>query len=625
MPGGGLTVARVCAPPPAAVTRLCRALEWLHAWLLVAVVIALVGWPRRLDAQYLNGSADWSFGHSVFDTDGTRSVNRSFVQSYDLNYGSVAWDPRFLQYTAGVIFRKTGLSLAGDDSGASDVGFKLNGNFFPSRPFPLSIFARRTFGTETGNYPTSSPIRGGIPLPPGATYPDVKIRLSSYGVNWHLDEEKLPMIHLAYRRDSDTEEAGSDKVLQRGTNLDLTATQETKRTRSTFRFHRQAYDNELSTAFRTRYNDLSYELLATLNPRTRGQVKAGYLDTYSLFDIPPHMTETGDGGLQPETPGGYRLYYATANLSYQTAEKLQTSVATSLELGRSATADTGAVFVSTTNTYFPVRGLGLNARAGYGRRNQKTDTGDSSVDMRTVGAGVTYNLPLRSIQAVVGYDVGRGWNRDVSGRDGVSTSWNGRANMSTGALKIMNVNASYERGKATDELLSLGNYDLERVRASARSQTFWKTTLQVSWERSETTRGQGDTLTDYEARALNADVQVNVGRLCTLAVSAGAFRNRTDAGIDRNRYLGLEFAGIFFGGLRTSVSARREAIALPGYLDQQGFRIYTKLDYQLRLFTFGVEHRYSTLDQIVTEKQTSTGFVGNQILFRVTRRFGFLI
>ncbi|MBI2836975.1 MAG: hypothetical protein HYX75_01560 [Acidobacteria bacterium] len=592
----------------------------------VAAASALLFQAYALHAQFVTGTADWSLGRSTYSNDGDATRNNSFAQSYALTYNSVLWDPRFLQYTAGLSFQKTSLTIVDDKSGAANTGFNVTANLFPARPFPLTIYARRTTGNETGNFPSSGPIRGGVVIPPGGSLPEVKNLLSSLGVNWHLDREDLPRVELAYKTDRTTQEAGSQKAAQKNTNLNVSATRETKKTRSTLRYLRQAFDNRTIEAFSTRNSELSYDMNANVSAKTRADFRTGYIDSYSLFDLPREVTGIGGGGsYQPPSRGSFKLFYGTASLSHQPTDRLTTSATTSYERGSSDAASTSAVFLSSRNTFRLLRGLSLTGRVSIGQRGQVSDGDDVSVHTRNLGGGAVYTVPWRVAQIGVGYDYDSGWSRSQEGLPGRSTAWRAEASAATGAFKVVNLSASYERSRSNDELLTFGNYEAERLRGSAQSQPIGRIRLLTTFEKSRIARGTAESLATNRAVVVSAEAQFDLGRSRRLSVTAGSFVNDTGDTRDRNRYIGLDFEASLTRSLHVTFTARRELYKLQGFLDQSGIRTQGKLDYRLRQFTFGLEYRYTTLRQAVAAAGSDFNFEGNQLVLRVTRKFGFML
>jgi len=95
-------------------------------------------------------------------------------------------------------------------------------------------------------------------------------------------------------------------------------------------------------------------------------------------------------------------------------------------------------------------------------------------------------------------------------------------------------------------------------------------------------------------------------------------------GDDNNEYVGLSFDGTLIGRLRFSMTARREhTISSASRLDQDGYYTACVLNYRLRLFTFSLEERYTDLALSTARQIAPLTFTGNQIQFRVGRKFGF--
>ena len=109
-----------------------------------------------------------------------------------------------------------------------------------------------------------------------------------------------------------------------------------------------------------------------------------------------------------------------------------------------------------------------------------------------------------------------------------------------------------------------------------------------------------------------------------MGLTVGDFRNRTAYGTDSNQSYGLSYESYVFNALRLSFTARREAVALRA-IEQTGYYTIALAEYRLRLFTFAVEHRYTNLNLAVSTRADRYLSTGNQVLIRVSRRFGFAL
>ena len=108
-----------------------------------------------------------------------------------------------------------------------------------------------------------------------------------------------------------------------------------------------------------------------------------------------------------------------------------------------------------------------------------------------------------------------------------------------------------------------------------------------------------------------------------LSFTSGRFFNHSFAADDSNEYVGLAFNGSLIGPLRLALTVRREhTLSAVSRLDQDGYYANGVIEYRVRLFTFSLEHRYTDLALVYAGRLEPLTFTGNQILFRVTRRFG---
>ena len=109
-------------------------------------------WPEDRSLSYfkLGGSADWELYRSTGDSQGTRAIFDEFRQRYSLDASGVIWDPRFSRYALGVDLFRADRKVDGQSSRSSTLGYRGTATFFPARPFPLTIFARRANTDSSG-------------------------------------------------------------------------------------------------------------------------------------------------------------------------------------------------------------------------------------------------------------------------------------------------------------------------------------------------------------------------------------------------------------------------------------------------------------------------------------------
>jgi hypothetical protein len=185
------------------------------------------------------------------------------------------------------------------------------------------------------------------------------------------------------------------------------------------------------------------------------------------------------------------------------------------------------------------------------------------------------------------------------------------------------LSAGHDRARSTDDLLSFGNQRLERTHVSARSTLTPRITLSATSELASLERGLAPSVhTRYTQETANASFELLRQRRITL--TAGRFNSRSVADFDRNEYVGVAFTGALVGPLQLTATIRREHTqSSASRLAQDGYYSIGTVEYRLRLFTFTLEHRYTNLLLSTAGPLESLTFTGNQMQFRVNRRFGF--
>jgi hypothetical protein len=591
--------------------------------LRASVPCVLLLMPAIAAAQSLDGTIDWGYGRSTYDTGDQQTTNGSFTQAYTLGYRSTFWDPRFLTYAGEVTFNRNALTFGQEASSSQQTGFKATANLFPTRPFRGSIRGSRGFGGETANYPESSTLRGGLALPAGSA-PELKTARSEFGINWQLASKSLPRVELSYQDASAKVAAGSLSVLQRQSSMQALVARETPRLSNTLRYQRNGFDTGLSQAFRQQYSELGYELVAKATDRTWGTARAGHRTTFSLFDVPDRFTDIGVDGYRPPPGGEVTLDYGMATLAHQATAGFSADMSVGFDRERSAAGGTSALLATAGTRYRPFRGLVLHGSGTYGERGQ--EVGGTRVLVLTRGAvtGAEYSLTSRLVRATAAYDTGRGWNRSDQGLEGESRMWRSRADASTQILRFLQLGIGHERGRSRDDLLAFGNQWQERTHASARSTLTRRVIIDASYEIASIDRGIAPWLFRTRYTQATASTTFELARERRLALTAGRFLNRASAADDANEYVGLVFNGALIGPLHITVTARREhTTSAVVRLDQDGYYTSGVIDYRVRLFTFSLEHRYTNLALSTAGRIDPLTFTGNQILFRIGRRFAF--
>ncbi|HEV3486849.1 MAG TPA: hypothetical protein VG106_15665, partial [Vicinamibacterales bacterium] len=489
------------------------------------------------------------------------------------------------------------------------------------RPFRASIRASRGFGGESANYPASGTVRGGLELPPGAT-PELRTARSEFGVNWQLTAKSLPRIEVSYQSDTGSVAAGSLEAVQKQRSTHALMSREGSRVSNTLRYQHNAFDSDVSQAFRQRHSDLGYELLAKASARTWGTVRAGRRTTHSVFDMPRQFTDIGVGSYRPPPGGEVELYYGHATLTHQATKGLSADMSVGFDREQATAGSMRAMLASASTRYTALRGFMVHGTATYGERGQESGDTKLLVLTRGVSGGAEYRLTSRVARIGIATEAGRGWNRSDRGTEGESNHWRGRVDAGTDLLRIVQLSAGHDRGRSMDDLLSFGNQQVERTQVSARSMFSARLILSATSEVASIDRGAAPVVrTRYTHDTANASFELLRDRRIT--VSAGRFNSRSQPDMDRNEYLGLAFDGKLFGPVQLAASVRREHTqSSTSQLTQDGYYSMSALEYRLRLFTFALEHRYTSLALDTAARLEPLAFRGNQMQFRVIRKFG---
>jgi len=300
---------------------------------LLACAFSLVTATAR--AQAVSGVAEWTVANGTSTSDGEPYANDSFWQRYTVALNSALIDPRLLKYNADVTFRTNSLTFGGEEDRRSgrmnDFGYSLGAALFPMRPFPFVIQATRSTVGESGDYPSSNGIRGGIVVPPGDPLPDFKTRNESLSMSWLLSTPALPRIEVNYRSSSSVVNGGPYHAEQHDVDFHSGIYHDTPRTRQSLRYDRNSTDNLVSQAFNHRLSDLSYDFSATLSRRNRLLVRAGRRTTFSLFDVPSQIVDPGTGSYLLPSRGTVESLYAITGVTYEPHNRLSIDLTASID------------------------------------------------------------------------------------------------------------------------------------------------------------------------------------------------------------------------------------------------------------------------------------------------------
>jgi len=588
----------------------------------IAVLLCLaLASPAPVAAQSLNGNADWGYSRSAYRAGSETTEDGAFTQAYTLGYASSLWDPRFAIYSGELTFNRNALTFGSEASRSQQTGFNTTASLFSMRPFRMSLHASRAVGGESANYPESSLMRGGLTLTPGAA-PELQTGRSEYGGNWVLNAPSLPRVEFSYQQGSGVVSAGPLQAEQTQRSIQTLVSREGPHLSNTLRYQHLAADNDISSAFEQRYDDLGYELVARANDHTRADVRAGRRTTLSRFQAPVDPLAGGDPYRAPAT-GDVELYYGSATLTHQPNTRFSADANLGYNSERSSAAGTGALLAMTTARVLPFAGLTLRGSTTYGKRRQDVAGVRVAALTRAVGAGIDYAIRLRAVHAGAAYEAERAWNRTETAIDSRAQSWRGRADAGVDIFGIAQISAGYDRDRSVDPLLTLGNQSQDRTHASARTIFSPRVAVDATYEHAVIDRGVLAQMFRMRYVQMMTTTTIQLARERRAGFTAGEFLNRSFGAEEWHRYIGGSYSGRLVGALRLSLTARRErTMSDLAHLYQDGYYTVGSLEYRLRLFTFALEHRYTDLALTTASQIDPLTFTGNQILLRVGRRFG---
>jgi hypothetical protein len=157
--------------------------------LLISIVPAFAGGNEGEESLWssfsLNGSANLEYFRSEGVSRETEAVFNAFRQRYGLDLAGTLWDPRFNRFSLGVDFFRNDWSVDGERFGSNTLGYRAVTTFFPARPFPLRLFARRA-STDSS----------------GASLADSDRETAAWGVEWNIATPLQQKILLQYDRTS---------------------------------------------------------------------------------------------------------------------------------------------------------------------------------------------------------------------------------------------------------------------------------------------------------------------------------------------------------------------------------------------------------------------------------------
>jgi hypothetical protein len=591
--------------------------------LVVAVLVAV---PLAVaQAQTLNGSAEWTAVRGDTVSDDQASVNNSFWQRYTAGYSAPFLDPRLLRYDTEISFRTNDLTYGGDQnvrSGRqSTVGYRVNANAFPARPFPFYIQATRDTIGETGDYPTTNAIRGGIVVPPDTPPPHFQTLNKVFNAGWQLTVPSLPRVELSYHTGSTNITGGPFTADQNDGAMQVGVFKDTTRIRQAFRYNRSSFENLLVNVFDQRLSDLDYEFDMTMGRRSHFLTHAGRRTSFSMFDLPPRLVDPGTEPYRPPARGDVSNLYVTSGVTYDPSNRLSLSVTGNADRQDALPVATSARLATTTARYDVGRGLSVSTAATYGERGQVFQEVPVTVMTRSGQVGATYRAGVRWLEGMIDVARGTGANTTPDGREGSLGSWSRQATL-TSSIGTFGLSASVERQHSQDEILDYGNFDSDRVLGSFLANGRLLSTS-GSWEHLNVRRGRGETLAIGRQETFSATLSVRIGRESSIGAETGGFTNRADIGLDRTLFWGGRYESHPYPRVHLAASLRREeTVATQARLQQRGVRGFGQAEYRLRLFSFALEYRDDDHRVHYGFAPNPSAFRGRQVQLRITRTFG---
>jgi len=587
------------------------------------VVCVAAAWPSAAVAQQINGLAAWTVGQSTNVQDDQRDQNTSLSQHYVVGLDSPFVDARLMRFNTEVSFRtnaltarRTDVSLQGDQR---NVGYKAGAALFPQRSFPLTVQASRDIVDESGEYPSSSAIRGGVVVPADQVAPAFQTINRSLNANWQLSAAHLPRIDLGYVSGR-TETAGSIyRAAQRHEDVHAGATKETSRTRHVLRYDRNAIDNLILNAYNQRTSDLDYEFGALLGARSRFNVHSGRRRTFSLFDLPTQIVDPATGAFALPPSGDMSTQYLITSASFEPDARVSFDATGSIDRQSTAPVAIGARLLVGTARLDVGGGLSLNASGTYGTREQIMADHAVGVVTRGTQAGAAFRTGPRWLEASLNAARGVGSNRTPQGASGDTQMWAGQATL-TSSIRWFAVSAGEERSQSRDQILDFGNSDVIRDRASVQVQP-GRFALLGSWEDAEIARGRDLTFSRTRQQTTTGAGSFRLGRSATLTATGGRFTSAGLWGSDTTRFWGGAFDAAPVSALHVTAWIRRDAItATQTELEQQSFAWFGSAEYRLRDFTVALEYRNTDQNLHSGLLADRYSFSGRQILFRIARK-----
>lgn len=590
---------------------------------------ALGGLVSHTDAQTLSGSAELTVTRSATTSATQSSDNASLGQNYTLGWSSPLLDPRLARVNAEVLLRHNTLtahSTRQDEQRGRqhDVGFHVGSALFSSGTFPVVFEAARTRSNAAGDLAPTNPIKGAAFIPTGTLPLDFDTETRLLNVNARVNNVRLPKVELAYHRGGSVVTGGPYQSEQKDGSLSASVGKEGPRVRQSLRYQQSSFDSQFPQAFSHRLDTLDYDLSVLLGGHLRLMVQGGERLTHLRSAL---ANPVEDAAAAPYTPppgtGASGTRYGSLGLSYEPSARFAVRAYGTYDRQTAAANGTDSLLGTLSAHYTVIRGLTVQASGIAGDRGQMLGGTQVRVTNRSGTAGVTYRAGARWLEGSVSVVRGLGLNTSVDGLQGRTSSLTREASLSS-TLGWFGVGTGYERVSNIDDILSLGNYESERLRAFVQTQAS-RLSLSLNGDRLYISRGSLDTLATNLQQTFSGSAAYRVWRQNQITATAGGFSNtywRTfGSGRDDTLFWGLGTLMNPWRSLHLSAWVRSEmALASSNALEQYGLGGIGRVEYRLRTLNLALEYRHnrSHIQYGIADPDT---YQGRQIRFSVVRRF----
>lgn len=122
------------------------------SYLTIFFSFVILAWPVLGEAYNVSGVVEFSYRNYETKIGNSRSSQSTFTQNYQANIQNYLFDPRVLQFSAGIgyaVYNTKQNSTPGQDS--STLNYNLNASFFPQSKINGTVFGNKTTATIESN------------------------------------------------------------------------------------------------------------------------------------------------------------------------------------------------------------------------------------------------------------------------------------------------------------------------------------------------------------------------------------------------------------------------------------------------------------------------------------------